>query len=90
MENNSQMTFIVSQCLATGQIRSHRATNIAKAFAIATNSPKPVNITVWIEMPTGNAKDHYCVPHNFVCDSKDSVFKAFSMITSGLKGVRND
>lgn len=82
MSAETQMTFIVSQCLATGQIRSHRATNIAKAFAIATNSPKPVNITAWIEF---DAKNHCCEPQNFVCYNKDDVFRAFSVITSGVK-----
>ena len=91
MENNSQMTFIVSHCLATGQIRSNRATNIAKAFAIATNSPKPVNITAWIEFDSNSGFGHkgatnHCIePQNFVCHSKDDVFRAFSIITSGVK-----
>ena len=76
------MVIIVSYQLATGQIRSARATNIARAYSIAMNSAKPVNITAWIEREDVS---NYHEPNNFVCYSKDDVFKAFAAITSNKK-----
>ena len=73
------MTFFISHRNATG-FRSTRTNNPAKAFSFAMNAPKPVNITCWCVVDSAT---HYAIPQNFVCDSKDDVFKAFGCITGG-------
>lgn len=75
----AEMTFFISHRAATG-FRSMRTANPAKAFAAAMNAPKPVNITVWREIDSAK---HVSIPTNFIVDSKDEVFKAFSLITGG-------
>ena len=78
------MVIIVSYQLATGQIRSARATNIARAYSLAMNSAKPVNITAWIRRKDVS---NYHEPINFACHSKDDVFKAFAAITSNKESI---
>lgn len=73
------MIFFVTHANANATLRSTRTTNPAKAFSIATNSPKPVNITVWRECDEPNCPFY---PSNFVCDTNEEVYRAFSLITS--------
>ena len=77
--------FLVSSSLY-GATTVRRTSDISKAFAIATAAPKPVAITVWHII---DEKTRYAYPFNFICDSKDDVFRTFGMITSG-KGLKCD
>ncbi len=81
----ADMMILISSSIH-GATTVRRTSDIAKAFAVATAAPKPVAITVWriIDESTRCA-----YPFNFICDSKDDVFRTFGMITSG-KGVGYD
>ena len=82
---DNSLIFFVTHANANATLRSTRTTNPAKAFSIAMNSPKPVNITVWSDKqdPFATEEVHAFYPSNFICTSKDEVFKAFSIITGG-------
>lgn len=79
------LMFLISSSLY-GATTVRRTSDVAKAFSIATAAPKPVAITVWriIDESTRCA-----YPFNFICDSKDDVFRTFGLITSG-KGIAYD
>lgn len=76
---DTSMVFFVTHANANATLRSTRTTNPAKAFTIATNSPKPVNLTVWRKCDEPNYPFY---PSNFVCDTNEEVYRAFSLITS--------
>ena len=82
---NSTYIFFVTHANANATLRSTRTTNPAKAFSIAMNSPKPVNITVWTDKQDENAMEevHSFYPSNFICNSKDEVARAFGLIAGG-------
>lgn len=79
MSDVLNMTFFVSTYLPVNVVRQTRTTNPAKAFSLAMNAPKPVNITVWRKCDDPNYPFY---PSNFVCDTNEEVYSAFSLITS--------
>lgn len=81
----NDLMFLISSSIR-GATTVRRTANPAKAFAIATSAPKPVAITVWRII---DESTRYAYPFNFICDSKDDVFRTFGMITSG-KGIGYD
>ena len=84
-ESFNSSLFFISHANANATLRSTRTNNLAKAFTIAMNSPKPVNITVWTDYSSKTAAEetHVFYPTNFICTTKDEVFRAFSVITGG-------
>lgn len=68
--------YLISWCGSDGAMRSHRTTSIAKAFATAMCNRKPVNLTVWVQVPT--PKGDMSLPHNFVCASNNDITRAFT------------
>ena len=63
-----------------GATTVRRTSDIAKAFAFANSAPKPVAITVWHIV---DEKTRFAYPFNFICESKDEIFRTFGLITSG-------
>ena len=84
-ENLNTILFFISHANANATLRSTRTSNPAKAFTIAMNSPKPVNITIWSDYSDKFATEetHTFYPTNFICNTKDEVFRAFNVITGG-------